>query len=137
MLVSRQCVLECLVLFAVKLEVSEPSVARRESKADVVSRPELIGEPADARQIVRLVTGHDSKRAADVERARLRDRSFEGAVLRFAVAVRDVVRVGRDLPRTFRALTALHVLRAALQEALGFGQTCWHETQIHDLHFAH
>ena len=66
-------VLEPLVLLANQLEVGQRSVSHRaDAQQDVVARPELVREPADAGQLLaglRFVAGHDSKSAAELNAA--------------------------------------------------------------------
>ena len=78
------------------------------SESDIVSRSQLIHEPADAMRIMRLVASHCSHRPEEIV-IWPRYCTFQSAMLFLGVAIGDIVRVYSDSPR------ALIALRSTLQ----------------------
>lgn len=105
-----QCVLETFVLRAVENDLAQIlAIEHCEAKRDIVPRSKLVQQPTHAIDLITrrvLVARHDVQWCIDVwNRTWIGYGSREGAMRLNAVAMRDVARIRRSLPRALLALT--------------------------------
>ena len=103
-LAVRQRVIETTVLITIKLDVANVlALQHLQPKPDVVPQPKLVRQPPEARHLLArrmLVTRHHR---LDAKATRRGNRVSQVAMQLRAVAVWDVVRIGRNLPRALFA----------------------------------
>jgi hypothetical protein len=109
---SWQCVLERLVLLPDCLHVHVDALGHRsEPESHVVAWPYLVHKPSNAWQLIAnwsLMTRHHAKFATHAQIIGIGDGVLQVAVLGFAIAIRDVMRVNVLAPWALLALLACH-----------------------------